>query len=170
VGEVPTLVGTDGQTKMSKSLNNAIFLNDGPKEVAKKVKGMYTDPKRVSADIPGTVEGNPVFIYHDAFNPNKQEVEDLKTRYRAGEVGDVEVKEKLTTALNHFLEPIHERREEYKAPGLVDEIIFRGTQRAREETQQTLYAMKKAMGLTGVLNRIRRKAEKYGKKESKSGD
>jgi len=160
VGEVPILVGTDGQAKMSKSLNNAIFLSDSPKEVEKKVRGMYTDPKRVSADVPGTVEGNPVFIYHDAFNPNKEELEDLKTRYRAGKVGDVEVKEKLTTALNQFLEPIHERREKYEVSGLVEEIIVRGTQRAREETQQTLHAMKKAMGLTGVWNRIRRKAEK----------
>ena len=170
VGEVPTLVGTDGQAKMSKSLNNSIFLSDDPKEVEKKVKGMYTDPNRVSADIPGTVEGNPVFIYHDAFNPDKEEIEDLKTRYKAGKVGDVEVKEKLTTAINNFLEPIHERREKYEASGLVDEIIVRGTQRAREETQQTLYAMKKAMGLTGVWNRIRRKAEKYEKKQAKQDE
>ncbi len=113
VGEVPILVGTDGRAKMSKSLNNAIFLSDGPKEVEKKVRGMYTDPKRVSAGIPGTVEGNPVFIYHNAFNPNKAEVEDLKERYQAGKVGDVEVKEKLTTAINNLLEPIHERREKY---------------------------------------------------------
>jgi tryptophanyl-tRNA synthetase len=170
VGEVPILVGTDGQAKMSKSLNNAIFLSDTPKEVEKKVRGMYTDPKRVSADVPGTVKGNPVFIYHDAFNPNKEEVEDLKTRYRAGKVGDVEVKEKLTAAINQFLEPIHERRSKYEAPGLVEEIIFRGTQLAREETQQTLLAMEKAMGLTGVWNRIRRKAEKYGKNTAIKGD
>jgi tryptophanyl-tRNA synthetase len=170
VGEVPTLVGTDGQAKMSKSLDNAIFLSDTPKEVEKKVRGMYTDPNRISADVPGTVEGNPVFIYHDAFNPDKEEIEDLKTRYRAGKVGDVEVKEKLTAALNHFLEPIHERRQKYEASGLVEEIIFKGTQRAREETQQTLFAMKKAIGLTGVWNRIRRKAEKFGKKSAKGGD
>ncbi|MGD8455952.1 MAG: tryptophan--tRNA ligase [Anaerolineales bacterium] len=170
VGEVPTLVGTDGQAKMSKSLDNAIFLSDTPKEVEKKVRGMYTDPNRISADVPGTVEGNPVFIYHDAFNPDKEEIEDLKTRYRAGKVGDVEVKEKLTAALNHFLEPIHERRQKYEVSGLVEEIIFKGTQRAREETQQTLFAMKKAMGLTGVWNRIRRKAEKFGKKSAKGGD
>ena len=71
---------------------------------------MYTDPKRVRADIPGTVEGNPVFIYHDAFNPNVAEVEDLKARYRAGTVGDVEVKTKLAKALNAMLEPMRERR------------------------------------------------------------
>lgn len=95
LSEVPTLVGTDGQAKMSKSLNNAIFLSDDPKTVEKKVRGMYTDPKRIRADIPGTVEGNPVFIYHDIFNPDRDEVDDLKARYRQGRVGDVEVKEKL---------------------------------------------------------------------------
>ena len=71
---------------------------------------MYTDPKRVRADIPGTVEGNPVFVYHDAFNPNTAEVDDLKARYRAGKVGDVEVKTKLANALNAYLAPIRERR------------------------------------------------------------
>jgi tryptophanyl-tRNA synthetase len=167
VGEVPTLVGTDGQAKMSKSLNNAIFLSDNPKEVEKKVRGMYTDPNRVSADVPGTVEGNPVFIYHDAFNPNKEEVADLKKRYKAGKVGDVEVKEKLTKAINTLLEPMHERRAEYEESGKIEQILVEGTAKAREETQQTLYAMKKAMGLTGVWNRIRRKAEKYEKKQGK---
>jgi len=92
IGDVPTLVGTDGSAKMSKSLDNAIFLSDDAKTVKKKVFGMYTDPKRVRADVPGTVEGNPVFIYHDAFNGNRAEVDDLKERYRAGKVGDVEVK------------------------------------------------------------------------------
>jgi tryptophanyl-tRNA synthetase len=167
VGEIPTLVGTDGQAKMSKSLNNAIFLSDSPKEVEKKVRGMYTDPNRVSADVPGTVEGNPVFEYHDAFNPNKEEVEDLKTRYRAGKVGDVEVKEKLTLAINNLLAPMHERRAQFEETGLIEEIIYNGTQIARQETQQTLYAMKKAMGLSGVWNRIRRKVEKRQKKQAK---
>jgi tryptophanyl-tRNA synthetase len=167
VGEVPTLIGTDGQSKMSKSLNNAIFLSDSPKEVEKKVRGMYTDPNRVSADVPGTVEGNPVFVYHDAFNPNKNEVADLKKRYKAGKVGDVEVKEKLTKAINALLEPMHERRAEYEESGKLEQILVEGTMKAREETQQTLYAMKKAMGLTGVWNRLRRKAENYEKKQSK---
>ena len=89
------LPGLDGDKKMSKSLGNTIHLSDEPDEVKKKVMRMYTDPKRVRADIPGTVEGNPVFIYHDAFNPDTAEVEDLKARYRAGKVGDVEVKTKL---------------------------------------------------------------------------
>jgi tryptophanyl-tRNA synthetase len=165
LGEVPTLVGTDGQSKMSKSLNNTILLSDSPKEVEKKVAGMYTDPRRVSADVPGTVEGNPVFTYHDIFNPDKKEVEDLKTRYRKGKVGDVEVKQKLAKAINDFLAPMHERRAHYEQPGYIEEIIHTGTLRAREETKETLYAMKKAMGFTGVWNRIRRKAEKYDKKQ-----
>src|SRR5919199_6148684 len=87
IGDVPTLVGIDGQAKMSKSLGNAIMLADPPEEVRQKVRGMYTDPNRVRADIPGKVEGNPVFQYHDAFNPNKVEVDDLKERYRQGKVG-----------------------------------------------------------------------------------
>jgi tryptophanyl-tRNA synthetase len=167
VGEVPTLVGTDGQAKMSKSLNNAIFLSDDAKTVEKKVHGMYTDPNRVRADIPGTVEGNPVFIYHDVFNPNKVEVEDLKSRYREGTVGDVEVKEKLATAINNFLDPIRERHEQYDQTGVIEEIIWKGTEKIREETRQTLFEMRKAMGLTGVWNRIRRKVENLEKKRSK---
>ncbi len=170
VGDVPTLIGTDGQAKMSKSLNNSIFISDTPSEVKKKVRGMYTDPNRVSADVPGTVEGNPVFIYHDAFNPNREEVEDLKARYREGKVGDVEVKEKLTVAINNMLAPMHERRAKYEETGLIEEIIYNGTQIAREETQKTLYMMKKAMGLTGVWNRIRRKVEKRQKKQTAQGD
>src|SRR3970282_2059653 len=118
IGEVPTLVGTDGQAKMSKSLNNAIFLADDPSSVEAKVMRMYTDPKRVSADIPGTVEGNPVFAYHDAFNPDKAEVAELKERYRKGKVGDVEVKRKLIQALNQFLAPIRERRAPCVCPTL----------------------------------------------------
>ena len=100
MAEVPTLVGTDGQGKMSKSLGNTIYLSDDEATVRKKVGNMYTDPKRIRADIPGTVEGNPVFIYHDVFNPDREEVEDLKSRYREGKVGDVEVKEKLAVAVN----------------------------------------------------------------------
>lgn len=162
-----TLVGTDGQAKMSKSLGNAILLSDDAATVRRRVFSMYTDPNRVSADIPGTVEGNPVFQYHDYFNPNQAEVEDLKERYRAGKVGDVEVKEKLTIALNNFLDPIRERRAHYEAQtGYVDELLYEGTLRARQEGQVTLLEVKKAMGLTGVWNRISRAAEKRRKKQS----
>jgi len=164
-----TLVGTDGQAKMSKSLGNAIMLSDDSKTVKKQVMSMYTDPNRVSADIPGRVEGNPVFIYHDTFNPNKEEIEDLKVRYREGRVGDVEVKEKLFVALENFLDPIRERRAHFEAQtGYVDELLYEGTLRAQKEGQETLFAMKKAMGLTGVWNRIRRAAENRQKKLAKA--
>ncbi len=171
VGDVPTLVGTDGSAKMSKSLGNAILLSDDSRTVEKKVNSMYTDPNRVRADIPGTVDGNPVFIYHDVFNTNKAEVEDLKTRYRAGKVGDVEVKQKLAAALNAFLDPIRERRAGFEArKGFVDEVIYDGTMRIREEARATVVAAKKAMGLTGVWNRISRKAEDARKKRAKESE
>jgi tryptophanyl-tRNA synthetase len=159
--EGETLIGTDGNAKMSKSLGNTIYLSDDNKEVARKVRGMYTDPNRVHADIPGTVEGNPVFIYHDHFNPNKEEVADLKQRYREGQVGDVEVKEKLTIAINNFLDPIRERRAEIEADsGYVDQVIYEGTLRTEELANETLMMMRKAMGLTGVWNKFSRKARK----------
>jgi tryptophanyl-tRNA synthetase len=164
--EGDTLVGTDGNAKMSKSLGNTIYLFDDRKTVEQKVHGMYTDPKRVRADIPGTVEGNPVFIYHDYFNPNKEEVEDLKTRYREGRVGDVEVKEKLARAINNFLDPIRERRAEIEADGgFVEQVIYEGTLRAGELAEDTVLQMKKAMGLTGVWNKISRKGRKRMKKK-----
>lgn len=162
-----TLVGTDGQAKMSKSLDNAIFLSDDAATVRRRVMSMYTDPNRITADVPGEVDGNPVFIYHDVFNPNAAEVNDLKSRYRAGKVGDVEVKEKLAKALNDFLDPMRERRAYYEAQtGFVDELLFEGTMRAREEARMTLIEAKKAMGLTGVWNKISRSAERRRKKEA----
>ena len=165
IGDVPTLVGTDGRAKMSKSLGNAILLSDDEKTVEKKVMSMYTDPNRVSADVPGTVEGNPVFIYHDTFNPNTAEVDDLKERYRAGKVGDVEVKRKLVAAINAFLDPIREKRAEIESrKGYVDEVIYEGTLHTREVARDTLTMAKKAMGLTGVWNKISRKAEEARKR------
>ena len=162
-----TLVGTDGQAKMSKSLGNAILLSDDSRTVKKQVMSMYTDPNRVSADIPGNVEGNPVFAYHDFFNPNKAEIDDLKERYRAGRVGDVEVKEKLLVALENFLDPIRERRAHFEAQtGLVDELLYEGTLRTQKEAQATLIEVKKAMGFTGVWNRIRRSVEKRQKRQA----
>ena len=167
IGNVPSLVGTDGQAKMSKSLGNAIFLSDDTKTVHKKVFGMYTDPNRIRADIPGQVEGNPVFVYHDVFNPNKAEVEDLKERYTEGKVGDVEVKEKLAIALNNFLDPMRERRAKYEAQsGLAERIIYEGTLHASKEGDETLRMMKKAMGLAGVWNRISRKGRQAIERET----
>jgi tryptophanyl-tRNA synthetase len=140
------LPGLDGDKKMSKSLGNTIHLSDSAEDVKKKVMRMYTDPKRIRADIPGTVEGNPVFTYHDAFNPNQAEVEDLKVRYRAGKVGDVEVKTKLANALNAHLEPIRERRQAVLAkPERLTEILFEGSKRARVVAEQTMGRVRDAM-------------------------
>jgi len=140
------LPGLDGDKKMSKSLGNTIHLSDTPDEVKKKVMRMYTDPKRVRADIPGTVEGNPVFTYHDAFNPNTAEVDDLKARYRAGQVGDVEVKSKLANALNARLDPIRQRREAILAkPDQLKEILFEGSKRARSVAVGTMERVRDAM-------------------------
>ena len=148
IGDVPSLIGTDGQAKMSKSLGNAIFLSDDEKTVNEKVRGMFTDPNRIRADIPGRVEGNPVFIYHDAFNPDVDEVNDLKERYLRGAVGDVEVKKKLAKAINAFLEPMRERRARYEAqPGLVEDVLVAGTEKARSEAQNTMALVREAMGL-----------------------
>ncbi len=169
IGDVPTLVGTDGNAKMSKSLNNSIMLSDSAKEVEKKVAGMYTDPARIRADIPGKVKGNPVFIYHDIFNSDTAEVDDLKERYKKGKVGDVEVKQKLSVAINNFLGPIRERRSQYEGQkGLVEEILFEGTMKMRQEAAFTLKEMKKAMGLSGVWNKISRKAEEARKKRERA--
>lgn len=148
IGEVGTLVGTDGQAKMSKSVGNCIYLSDDEETVNKKVKGMYTDPTRLKPTDPGHVEGNPVFIYHDAFNDNKEEVADLKERYVKGQVGDVEVKEKLALAINRFLKPIRERRAMYEGKTeLLDKIIAEGSQKARAEAQKTLAEVLEKMGI-----------------------
>lgn len=140
------LPGLDGGKKMSKSLGNTIQLSDSADEVKKKVMRMYTDPARVRADVPGTVEGNPVFTYHDAFNPDIAEVEDLKARYRAGKVGDVEVKTKLAKALNAHLDPIRERRAAILArPDDLRDILFEGSRRARAVAQDTMARVREAM-------------------------
>jgi tryptophanyl-tRNA synthetase len=142
------LPGLDGDKKMSKSLGNTIHLSDDAAEVKKKVMKMYTDPKRVRADVPGTVEGNPVFVYHDAFNPNVAEVDDLKARYRAGKVGDVEVKTKLANALNAYLDPIRERRAAALAePHRIREILFEGSRRARQIAGETMERVRDAVRL-----------------------
>jgi tryptophanyl-tRNA synthetase len=148
VGNVPTLPGVDGQGKMSKSLGNAILLSDDAKTVEQKVMRMYTDPTRIHATDPGHVRGNPVFTYHDAFNDNKEEVADLKRRYRAGKVGDVEVKRKLVAALNAFLEPMRVRRADYAAhPKRLDEILVEGTRKTQALAAETLRMTKEQMGI-----------------------
>ncbi len=143
------LPGLDGDKKMSKSLGNTIHLSDSPEDVLKKVRQMYTDPKRVRADIPGTVEGNPVFVYHDAFNPDRAEVEDLKERYRTGKVGDVEVKTKLARALNAHLDPLRERRAAVLSePERLREILFDGSRRARRVAAETMARVRDAVKIS----------------------
>ena len=145
---VPRLPGLDNR-KMSKSYGNTIDLSDDESTVRKKVMQMYTDPKRVRADTPGTVEGNPVFIYHDAFNSDLAQIEDFKTRYRAGTVGDVEVKKSLADAINIHLEPMRERRREILSqPGRIREILCDGSAKARRLAQETMAEVREAVRLT----------------------
>jgi tryptophanyl-tRNA synthetase len=145
---MPRLPGLDNR-KMSKSYGNTIDLTDDEQAVVKKVRQMYTDPKRVRADIPGTVEGNPVFMYHDTFNPDVDEVNDLKARYRAGTVGDVEVKTKLARAVNASLEPMRERRRDILArPDRIREIAVEGSRKARTIAQATMERVRDAVKLS----------------------
>ncbi len=149
VGAMARLPGTDGGAKMSKSLGNCIYLGDSTETVRKRVMSMYTDPTRIHPTDPGHVEGNPVFTYHDVFNPNKAEVEELKERYRKGTVGDVEVKQRLFDALEKFLAPIRERRAEYgKNRARVREIIMEGTKKGRAVAQATMEEVRDAMKLS----------------------
>jgi tryptophanyl-tRNA synthetase len=152
--DTPTLIGTDGQAKMSKSLGNAILLSDDAETVTKKVKTMYTDPKRIHANDPGTVEGNPVFIYHDLFNPDTEQINEFKDRYRKGTIGDVEVKRVLAEKLNQFLDPIRERRSflEQRPDDVID-ILRKGAGRARPIAQETVAQAREAMGLTSLIHR-----------------
>jgi tryptophanyl-tRNA synthetase len=144
---MPRLPGLDNR-KMSKSYGNTIDLTDDDAAVTKKVRQMYTDPKRVRADIPGTVEGNPVFMYHDVFNSDVAEVEDLKARYRAGKVGDVEVKTTLARAMNAALAPLRERRREVMArPDRVREILIEGSRKARGIAHETMERVRAAVKL-----------------------
>jgi tryptophanyl-tRNA synthetase len=148
VGRVPRLVGTDGQAKMSKSIGNTIDLRDDAETVNRKVMSMYTDPTRLRATDPGHVEGNPVFMYHDAFNPDAAEVDDLKERYVAGKVGDVEVKKKLAVAINNLLEPTRERRAHYEGrPQLVKEALDKGSAEERKVGEEMMRRVREALKL-----------------------
>ncbi|OGH02842.1 MAG: tryptophan--tRNA ligase [Candidatus Levybacteria bacterium RIFCSPHIGHO2_01_FULL_37_17] len=143
IGRVGKLPGTDGNPKMGKSLNNTIYLSDSTLEVEEKVMGMYTDPKRIHANDPGTVEGNPVFIYLDAFgsDSHRKQINKFKQQYEKGEVGDVEVKKYLTKILNEFLEPIRKRRLDFKDSEL-DLILKEGAQKTRIIAAETLSELK----------------------------
>jgi tryptophanyl-tRNA synthetase len=152
LGRVKRLVGLgapdrDGNLlKMSKSLNNAIYLSDDADTVQKKVMGMYTDPKRLKATDPGTVENNPLWIFHEAFNTDPAWVAEHQQLYREGKVGDVVIKRKLIEILNALISPIRERRKHYEArPDDVIDALKRGTAKANIVAEETLYLAKKAM-------------------------
>jgi len=153
LGQMARLPGTDGGAKMSKSLGNCVYLGDPSEAVRKRVMSMFTDPTRIHSTDPGHVEGNPVFTYHDVFNSDKAEVDELKERYRKGTVGDVEVKQKLFNALDAFLGPIRERRTEFAAkPERVREIIMEGTRKGRMVAQATMDEVRAAMKLNYKLS------------------
>jgi tryptophanyl-tRNA synthetase len=147
VGNTGRLVGLDNNAKMSKSLGNAIFLNDTSEVIKQKIMSMYTDPSRIRATDPGKVEGNPVFLYHDIFNTDLAQVEDLKSRYLKGQVGDVEVKTKLYESVEKFLNPIRERRSKYEDSKKLLEILSAGTNKALTIAKQTMNEVKDAIGI-----------------------
>jgi tryptophanyl-tRNA synthetase len=166
IGNVPTLIGTDGKYKMSKSLGNAIFLSDDAAAVEQKIKGMYTDPRRLRATDPGTVEGNPVFDYHDAFNPDRGEVEDLKERYRKGKVGDVEVKARLTKVISGFLEPFREKRAYYLAhPKIPQDVLAAGIHTMQAEARETMRIVRDCTGLSYTLDLFVDEIDLFGEYE-----
>ena len=148
LGKVTRLVGLQGNAKMSKSADNSIDLKDDAETVTKKVMSMYTDRTRLRATDPGHVEGNPVFMYHDAFNPDVAEVDDLKERYVRGAVGDVEVKKKLIVAINNLLEPMRERRAYFEAhPELVQAALEKGCKAGYAAAEATMIEVRKALRL-----------------------
>ena len=149
ISKFSRLVGIDGKSKMSKSLNNCIYLIDNQEEINKKVMKMFTDPNRTSPNIPGKVEGNPVFIYHDIFNQNKAEVDEFKERYKKGKIGDVEVKKSLAKNINLFLEPIRERRSQVKKNrSEIFDIIMDGSTRARKLAKENIDRIKDSMKIS----------------------
>ncbi len=148
--DLGTLPGIDGKTKMSKSLNNAIFLSDDERAVREKVAKMYTDPTRIHATDPGHVQGNSLFIYLDAFGTesDRSKTNEYKDKYKKGKVGDVEVKKFVAEVINRFLDPIRKKRDELeKDSKLVEKILEEGTKKARIEAEQTLKLVKEAMKL-----------------------
>ena len=152
LGRVKRLVGTGGPgpsgelLKMSKSLNNAIFLSDDADAVQKKVMGMYTDPKRLRATDPGTIENNPLWIFHETFNPDPAWIAEQQEAYRGGKVGDVVIKRKLVEVLNTIIDPIRTRRKQFETrPDDVLDVLRAGTQRANAVAEETLHLAKAAM-------------------------
>jgi len=148
IPSIARLPGVDGGAKMSKTLGNAIYLSEEKPSLAKKVKRMYTDPNHLRVEDPGKVEGNPVFTYLDAFDPDKKKLQELKDHYQRGGLGDSIVKKHLLEVLEGFLTPIQEKRMEFaKDPQTVMDMLFEGTKTARAVVAQALAEMKEAMGI-----------------------
>ncbi len=142
------LSGIDGQGKMSKSMNNAIYLSDSADELSKKVRSMYTDPTHLKVEDPGKLEGNTVFEYLDAFGTDTQKIAELKAHYQRGGLGDMVVKKYLLEVLEALLAPIRERRAVYyNDRAQVMRMLFEGTHKARGVAQQTLDEVRQAMHL-----------------------
>lgn len=143
------LPGIDGDPKMGKSLDNAIYLGDDADTVSKKVKAMFTDPNHLRVEDPGRVEGNPVFAYLDAFDDDRDTLQELKCQYEKGGLGDGMVKKRLSEILNAFLDPIRERRRRFeKDPGEIIRILRNGTQRARGKAASTISHVRKCLGMS----------------------
>lgn len=142
------LVGIDGKGKMSKSLNNGIYLSDSADEIEKKVMKMYTDPNHIRVEDPGQIEGNVVFTYLDIFDEDKEKVAELKAQYQQGGLGDVKIKRYLNDVLQAYLAPIRARREEYeKDPAYVMNMLKEGSEKAERVAAETLAEVKAAMGI-----------------------
>ena len=148
ISPVSRLVGTDGKAKMSKSLDNAIFLSDSADEIAKKVMSMYTDADHVRVSDPGKIEGNVVFVYLDIFDPRKNEVAELKAHYQRGGLGDVVLKKRLIQVLEDLIGPIRARRQEWeKNPEVVKDILYKGTQDTLKVAQKTMAEVREVVQL-----------------------
>ena len=169
------LPGIDGKAKMSKSLGNCIYLAEDPKDIKKKVMSMFTDPNHIRIEDPGSLEGNTVFTYLDAFCndghfeeylPEYKNLDELKAHYQRGGLGDVKVKKFLNNVLQEELEPIRKRREELqKDIPYVYEVLKKGSDAARETAAQTLHEVRDAMKINYFddMDLIRSQAEKYNK-------
>lgn len=151
LSHTPRLIGTDGKMKASKSLGNSLFLADAPEVIKQKIFSMYTDPNHIRVSDPGQVEGNVVFTYLDAFHLDKEELEDLKARYRRGGLGDTAIKALLNTTLQKLLDPIREKRQQLQTNEL-REIVQEGTKKARERAKRTIEQVREALGITYFKN------------------
>ena len=149
ISSTSRLVGIDGKSKMSKSLGNAIFLSDSSKDVEEKVMSMYTDPSHIQVSDPGKVEGNTVFSYLDAFDPDVDGVSELKEQYKKGGLGDVVIKKRLIGVLETFLTPLREKRSLYEKDNqLIEDILRKGTAEACTYTEEMMKKVRNTMGIS----------------------